>query len=495
MSAPRKRIDATTPGTGDASAYRDVWQRVIAEIESFRNGIRDLPVSRAPEPRALRSELAARYDLDRPVPLDALVADVSRLLRTWSVHVTHPRYFGLFNPSVRMAAIIGDALAALYNPQLAVWSHAPAAQELEHLVLRRFTEALGLDPETTASNFTTGGAESNLSAVLAALAHAVPEAGRQGLGAIRARPVIYLGEESHHSFVKIARMTGLGTDVLRTVPTTRRFAMDVGALAERVRADIAAGFRPLMIVATAGTTATGAIDPLPRVAAIAREHGAWFHVDAAWGGAAVLSPRLRDALAGIELADSVTWDAHKWLSVPMGAGMFFCRHPDAVRRAFDITTSYMPAETPEVDDPYRTTVQWSRRAIGLKVFLSVAELGLPGYGELVDRMARMGDRLRERLREAGWIVANDTPLPVVCFTHPSVERGDVTPAAILAILNARGRVWISQVTPAGGPALLRACITSYLTDEGDLECLVEELEIARAAGGAATRGSGTGRAG
>src|SRR5690606_19534106 len=344
-------------------------------------------------------------------------------------------------------------------------------------------------------NFTTGGAESNLSAVLAALAHAVPEAGRQGLGAIRARPVIYLGEESHHSFVKIARMTGLGTDVLRTVPTTRRFAMDVGALAERVRADIAAGFRPLMIVATAGTTATGAIDPLPRVAAIAREHGAWFHVDAAWGGAAVLSPRLRDALAGIELADSVTWDAHKWLSVPMGAGMFFCRHPDAVRRAFDITTSYMPAETPEVDDPYRTTVQWSRRAIGLKVFLSVAELGLPGYGELVDRMARMGDRLRERLREAGWIVANDTPLPVVCFTHPSEERGDVTPAAILAILNARGRVWSSQVPPAGGPALLRARIARYLTDESDLEWLVEELGVARAAGGAATRGSGTGRAG
>lgn len=446
MSAPRERRDTTAPDTGGAAAHGGVLQRVVAEIESFRKEIRELPVARSAELHALRSDLAARYRLDRPVPLDELVADVCGLLRTWSVHVTHPRYFGLFNPSVRLAGIVGDALAALYNPQLAVWSHAPAAQELERIVLRRFTEALGLDVEATLSNFTMGGAEANLSAVLAALARAFPEAGRQGLAAIRARPVIYLSEESHHSFVKIARMTGLGTDALRTVRTTRSFAMDVGALAERVRADVAAGYRPLMIVATAGTTGTGAIDPLVQVGDVAREYGAWFHVDAAWGGSAVLSPRLRGALAGIERADSVTWDAHKWLSVPMGAGMFFCRHADAVRRAFDITTSYMPAQTAEVDEPYRTTVQWSRRAIGLKVFLSVAELGLPGYGEFVDRMARMGDRLR-------------------------------------------GRVWISQVAPAGGPAVLRACITSFMTDDADLECLVEELEIARTAGAAAARGS------
>ena len=489
MSTSSERHDRTAPDIRGGPALGDVWQRVIAEIEAFREGIRELPVSRTAEPHALRSDLAARYDLDRPVPLDVLVADVCHLLRTRSVHVTHPRYFGLFNPSVRLAGIIGDALAALYNPQLAVWSHAPAAQELERLVLRRFTEALGLDIETTLSNFTTGGAEANLSAVLAALAHAFPEAGRQGVGAIRARPVIYLSEDSHHSFVKIARMTGLGTDVLRTVPTTRSFAMDADALAERVRGDVAAGYRPFMIVATAGTTATGAIDPLMRVAEVARQYGAWFHVDAAWGGSAVLSPRLRGALAGIERADSVTWDAHKWLSVPMGAGMFFCRHADAIRRAFDITTSYMPAETAQVDDLYRTSVQWSRRAIGLKVFLSVAELALPGYGELVDRMARMGGRLRERLREAGWIIANDTPLPVVCFTHPAVERGDATVEGILALLHERGRVWVSQVTPAGGPTLLRACITSYVTDETDLECLVEELEVARTAVEVAARRS------
>jgi glutamate/tyrosine decarboxylase-like PLP-dependent enzyme len=346
-------------------------------------------------------------------------------------------------------------------------------------VLDRFTAALGMDPDGTISHFTTGGAEANLTAVLAALARAYPGADRRGLAGVGARPTIYLTEESHHSFVKIARMCGLGTDVLRPVRTTSGFSMDVADLADRIASDRGAGAQPLMIVATAGTTGTGAVDALDAVADVARDAGTWFHVDAAWGGSAVLAPRLRRVLTGIARADSVTWDAHKWLSVPMGAGMFFCRHGDAVRRAFSITTSYMPGQTEDVEDPYRTTVQWSRRAIGLKVFLSLAELGLPGYGELIDRQARMGDLLRARLEASGWVVVNDTPLPVICFTRPEVQRGDVTTDDILATLNERGRVWISQVTPAGAPPVLRACITSYRTDESDIACLVEELEIAR----------------
>ncbi|MFW6084011.1 MAG: pyridoxal phosphate-dependent decarboxylase family protein [Gemmatimonadota bacterium] len=457
----------------------DVWRRVVEEIRSFPAEIRDLPVSRVAAPSELRTRLA-RYDLESPVPIEELVDGVCRLMRTYAVHVVHPRYFGLFNPSVRGAGIIGDTLAALYNPQLAAWSHAPAAQELERLVLARFADALGFDPATTASNFTTGGAEANLSAVLAAVARRYPDAGRSGLAGVRARPAIYLSDAAHHSFVKIARMTGVGTDALRPVRTTERFAVDIDDLRRRIASDLELGYEPLLVVGTAGTTATGAIDPLPELAAAAREFGAWFHVDAAWGGSAVLSHRLRPALDGIDRADSVTWDAHKWLSVPMGAGMFFCRHPDAVGRAFSTETAYMPAETRDADDPYRTTAQWSRRAIGLKVFLSVAELGLPGYGELIERQAEMGDRLRARLTDAGWDIVNDTPLPLVCFTHPRIRRAALTAEDLAARVNRRGRAWISHVVPAGDrPAVLRACVTSYRTDEADLDCLVSELEAAR----------------
>lgn len=459
-----------------------IWDVIGHEVERFPDEVRELPVAPRCDVDALRATLEARYRFDRPRDLAELTVEMMRLLREHLVHVTHPRYFGLFNPSVLEAGIVADTLTVLYNPQLAVWSHAPAACEIERLTLRRLAGVLGLDVEGTVATFTTGGAEANLSAVLAALAHRCPEAGRRGVAALDARPAIYLSSESHHSFVKIARMTGLGTDALRLVPTTGTHTLDPVALATLLADDRAAGWTPLLVVGTAGTTAAGVIDPLERLARVAAEAGAWFHVDAAWAGAAALSPRLRGALAGVELADSVTWDAHKWLAVPMGAGMFFCRHRDAVRRAFAAAASYMPHATPRAtDDPYVTSVQWSRRAIGLKVFMSLAELGVDGYAALIEHQAAMGDRLRARLADAGWLVVNETPLPVVCFTHPRIRAGERSTSEVLEVLYARGRAWISDVVLGGRERVLRACITSHRTTPDDVDVLVAELEHALAA--------------
>jgi glutamate/tyrosine decarboxylase-like PLP-dependent enzyme len=216
------------------------------------------------------------------------------------------------------------------------------------------------------------------------------------------------------------------------------------------------------------------------MAEIAQRFRAWFHVDAAWGGSAILSPGLRSLLTGIELADSVTWDAHKWLSVPMGAGMFFCRHPEAVKRAFAVSASYMPAAAGEdMVDQYTTSAQWSRRMIGLKVFMSLAELGTPGYAALIDHQAKIGDLIRVRLREAGWTVVNDTRLPVICFSHADIQAGHITTEAVLGVVYRRNRVWLSEVTLGARERVLRACVTSFNTDEGDVACLIEELEHAR----------------
>jgi aromatic-L-amino-acid/L-tryptophan decarboxylase len=458
----------------------DVWTRLTTEVEDFTHEIRDLPVLTRVTPAEVRAKLESRYTFRSPVPLAELTDDMIGLLRRWTVHVTHPRYFGLFNPSVRQAAIVGDALTALYNPQLAAWSHAPAANEIERHTLRALAAAIGLDAETMIANFTTGGAEANQSAVLAALAHRFPEAEEEGVAGLRARPAIYLTSESHHSFVKIARMAGLGTRALREVPLTQSLVMDPDALRRQVEADRAAGWDPLMIVGTAGTTGGGLVDPLPELADVAKACDAWFNVDGAWGAAAALAPRLRAAVYGIERADSLTWDAHKWLSVPMGAGMFFCRHPASVARAFGVSTSYMPDGVGgDSVDAYVTTAQWTRRFIGLKVFMALAELGLDGYGELIDRQARIGDRLRLRLRETGWLVVNDTPLPVICFTHAELQAGGPTTHEILEAIYARGRVWISDVSLGGRERVLRACITSFRSDEADVECLIEELEKAR----------------
>jgi len=457
-----------------------VWDQLIDEIDQFTAEGRDFPVLQQVTPTEVRSYLEKRFTFQSPIPLDELSKDVMRLMRDWNIHVTHPRYFGLFNPSVRPAGVIADTLVAVYNPQLAAWSHAPAANEIEQLTLHTFTRALGLNPTDVLANFTSGGAEANFSAVLAALIHRFPTYAELGLAGIGSSPVIYMTSESHHSFVKIARMAGLGTNALQEVPLTDRYILDVDALRHQIDSDIERGRRPLMVVGTAGTTGAGLIDPLSQIADLADRFGLWFHVDAAWGGSTVLSPLLKPAVKGIERADSVTWDAHKWLSVPMGAGMFFCRHPEAVKRAFAISTSYMPTTAGEGTlDPYTTTMQWSRRMIGLKVFMTLAELGLEGYRQLIERQAAMGDLLRERLRQTGWLICNETPLPVICFSHPDIRGGRLTTSEILATIYTRGRVWISEVVLGGRERVLRACITSFRTDEEDIECLVEELEYAR----------------
>lgn len=467
---------------GIASDPGGHWARFAAEVAGFEAQIRALPVVHAPDPAALRATLAARYDFSVGIPLARLADELTAMLRKGLVHVTHPRYFGLFNPSVREAAVLGDALAALYNPQLAVWSHAPVVQELERLTLGALARCLGYDPDSMAAHFASGGAEANLAGVLCALATRCPEAATRGLRGLARDPVLYVSVESHHSFLKIARMSGLGTDAVRQVPVTPALTMDVEALEAAITADAAAGRHPVFVVATAGTTGAGVIDPLAAVADVAERHGLWFHCDAAWGGGATLSPVLRPLFAGIERADSITWDAHKWLSVPMGAGMFFTRHADAPARAFGVASTYMPpAASTITEDPHLVTPQWSRRATGLKVFAALAELGLPGYARLVEHQAAMGEALRARLAAAGWRVVNDTVLPVVCFTHPEVDAGQITAATIRDRVYARGGAWVSTVELAAGAPVLRACITSYQTGPEDLEALVQELELARGA--------------
>ena len=421
-------------------------------------------------PQEIRSYLASRYDFTRPLALDDVVADVEQMLGSWQVQVTHPRYFGLFNPSVTLASIIADTLVAMYNPQLATWRTSPAANEIERHTLAWLTGKFGF-PATAIASFTNGGAEANLSAVIVALTRTFPDYGEHGLRRLTASPAIYLTSEAHHSFNKIAHMTGLGRRAVRTVASDRHLKMDLGDLARRVAEDRRDGFAPFMVVGTVGTTAAGAIDPLPDLARFCRAEGLWFHVDAAWGGAAIISPALRGNLAGIDAADSITCDAHKWFSVPMAAGMFFCRHADSVGEAFRVETSYMPGKTVgPVLDPYTTSVQWSRRFIGLKVFLALAHHGESGYVEMIEHQARMGDVLRESLTRSGWRVVNTTPLPLVCFT-----RDGLVTAKFLAALYARQIAWMSEVRLGDGAAVVRACITSFRTTESDIEWVVREM--------------------
>jgi glutamate/tyrosine decarboxylase-like PLP-dependent enzyme len=309
--------------------------------------------------------------------------------------------------------------------------------------------------------------------------------GRRGLLALRSQPVVYVSPEGHHSVVKAARLAGLGAEAVREIRTDGQLRMRPEALAARIREDREAGCTPFLVVANAGTTGAGIIDPLEEIAQIADEERLWLHVDAAWGGAAVLVPELRPALAGIARASSITLDAHKWLSVPMGAGLFLTRQPGLLERTFRVGTPYMPKPgvSAPVVDPYTQSMQWSRRFIGLKVFLSLAVAGWEGYEAALRHQSAMGDRLREGLRAAGWTVVNDTPLPLVCFVGG--EREERAPAfleAVAAHVVASGEAWISTVGLGGevGTAL-RACITNYRTGPEDIDALIASLARARQA--------------
>jgi glutamate/tyrosine decarboxylase-like PLP-dependent enzyme len=449
--------------TSLSNEIRDALDRVQSAIAKG-------PVVPSIKVDEIRNYLGSQYNFQTPLPLDEVTADVERMLQTWQVQVTHPHYFGLFNPSVTTPSIIADTLVAMYNPQLAAWRTSPGPNEIERHTLAWLAGKFGF-PSNAAATFTSGGAEANLSAVIAALTRAFPQYGEHGLRSLASAPTIYLTGESHHSFNKIAHTTGLGREALRIVATDRDLKMDIEDLSREVAEDRERGFAPFMVVGTAGTTAAGAIDPLPELAGFCRREDLWFHADAAWGGAAVISPALRSHLTGIDLADSITCDAHKWFSVPMGAGMFFCRHPETVAEAFRAQTTYMPTKTQgPVTDPYTSSVQWSRRFIGLKLFLALAHYGESGYVEMIEHQARMGDLLRDLLKVAGWRIVNATPLPLVCFTRDGLDT-----SRFIAMLHERQIAWMSEVSLGGGVPAIRACITNFRTTESTVRQVVSEM--------------------
>jgi len=454
---------------------KEVYTWLQQELERFPAEVADLAVAPQVQPEEIRGYLKEHFDLGAGRPLEGALEDLGDMMRRWLTHVTHPRYFGNFNPSVTEAGVLGEALAALYNPQLAVWSHAPAAVELERYTLAFLMERLGFDPEQSAAHFTSGGAEANHTAVITALTQCFPDYATEGLAALPRPPRLYVSAGAHDSFHKIAHATGLGRDAVRVVPTDEYLQMDIDALRRMLREDREADLHPFMVVATAGTTAAGVVDRLKHIVAIGRAQSLWVHADAAWGGAVLLSDRLRTLLDGIQHTDSVTFDAHKYLSVPMGAGMFFCRHPEPIARAFQISTAYMPNATAGCEDPYAVSLQWSRRAIGLKVFLSLAHHGREGYAKMIEHQADMGEALRERLRDRGYLIENQTLLPLICFSHPKWEGLHSRMTATAARLKAAG-FWLSCIFLSNGRPVLRACITSFRTQESDLDALVAALE-------------------
>ncbi|MGA2366833.1 MAG: pyridoxal-dependent decarboxylase, partial [Steroidobacteraceae bacterium] len=352
---------------------------------------------------AFRQELAA-FDFLTPRPIEPLLAWTVRQLEQGIVQMTHPRYFGLFNPAPTFASQCADRIAGAFNPQLASSGSSPAPVEIEAHVIRAIAARAGL-PAEASGHFATGGSEANFTALVCALTHAEPRFATDGVQAFAGPLAMYTSRGCHPAWFKIVHQAGIGRSGLRLIATDGTGRMDSNALAKAVAADLERGTVPVLISATAGTTAGGMIDPLARCAHVAREHGIWYHVDAAWGGAALSSERARGLLAGVELADSLTIDAHKWLATTMGCGMFITRYPAVLNEAFHVATEFMPSNASELD-PYLNSVQWSRRFMGLRLFLALGAAGWEGFGAHIDRAVQIIDYVKERLQSRGWTVVN-----------------------------------------------------------------------------------------
>ena len=410
MAAVAALKPATTGGSPlfPSRTEREQWEDLLTrELAAAGERVARGPVAPTVDLDAFRGELAG-FDFRAPLPLGRLIGWTVGQLEHGVVHITHPRYFGLFNPAPTFPAQCADRIAAAFNPQLATATTSPVAVEIEAHVIRAVAQRAGLQADT-AGHFTSGGAEANYTALICALTGAEPGFAETGARAFAGAPVFYVSRESHLAWFKIAHQAGIGRAAVRLVATDGSGRLDPGELTAAIAADRTAGAVPVMIAATAGTTNAGMIDPLVACADIARRCGLWFHIDAAWGGALIASDRHRSHLAGLEAADSVTIDAHKWFATTMGCGMFFTRNPNVPSTAFQVTTGYMPSHNAG-RDPYLNSVQWSRRFLGLRLFLSLAAAGWEGYARhvehaieiaalLTDRLA--GARLDDRQRLAG----------------------------------------------------------------------------------------------
>ena len=386
----------------------DAW--LSGELQLALSRIRSGPVAPTIDMQSFTEELQA-IDFNSPRPLEQLLRWTIERMQHGIVQMGNPRYFGLFNPGASFPAQCADRITSLFNPQLASSASSPVPVALESHVIRAVARRANFSP-AAAGHFATGGSEANFTSLVCAMTAAHPGFARDGVRAFAGPVRFYTSRECHIAWLKIAHQAGVGRDALRLIDTDGCGRIDPQALARAISADRARGAVPVMVIGTAGTTGGGMIDPLHACADVAKQERLWYHIDAAWGGAALASDRMRGLLSGIERADSVTIDAHKWFATTMGCAMYITTHGQLLSEAFHASTSFMPSSVAGVD-PYLNSVQWSRRFLGLRLFLAMAAAGWSGLGAHVERSVAVIERVKQRLLALGWTVANESPLAVL----------------------------------------------------------------------------------
>lgn len=466
----------------DSATRRKLGYQLIDQIDEYYASLLDRQVQLPAEQRSYGT-------LNDPIPenpqdASAVLKDVFQEMVDQGFHISSANYFGLMNPTPTYMGFLAEAMVAALNPQLATLARSQLASKIELETVRWVAERVGW-PDVFGGTFTSGGNEANFSGLALALATKFPNAIEEGVASIGGQPTVYASAESHHSLDKSAGLLGIGRKALRRIALNDRLQFDPGQLEQAVVQDRGLGKRPFCVVATAGTTNSGVIDDLEAIAAVCRRHNLWLHVDGAFGAAVVFSDQHRDRVRGIELADSITIDPHKWLAVPFAAGVILTRHPEALQQAFSIASPYMPkAAGARLPDNARISTQWTRRMNSLKLWLTLRVHGRQAYEQLIDRQLQLTQNF------VSWIERSDNfeltvppMLTIVNFRVKSAGHSDEDISAIHAQIvdevTRDGQRWISD-TVVNGRSVLRMMVISYLTEERHLQTLQSALENAAA---------------
>ena len=468
----------------DAEQFRALGHSLVDQIASQLASIPRGPVTRNESPSAVRAAMGLNGGLpEEGTDAATLLATTATQLFEHSLFNAHPRFLGYITSSPAPIGILGDLLASALNPNVGAWILSPAASEIEAQTIRWIAELTGY-PTDCGGILVSGGNMANFVCFLAArAARAGWDIRRDGVAGSPRQLVAYASQETHTWIQKAADLAGLGTASIRWIETDDRLRMDVAALERAVAADGADGRVPFIVIATAGSVSTGAVDPISEIARVCQERGIWLHVDGAYGGVAAAVPGVPDDLRALGLADSVAVDPHKWLYAPLEAGCALVRNPAALRGAF----SYHPAYY-HFDEHGTNFVDYgpqnSRGFRALKVWLALQHAGAGGYRKMLADDVRLSKVMAEAVSRHPELELFTQSLSITTFRYvPTDLRAQTGDEAVERHLDTLNRALLDRLQRAGdafvsnavvnGRYILRACIVNFHTAQADVAALPE----------------------
>jgi aromatic-L-amino-acid decarboxylase len=433
-----------------------------------------LPIYPTISARELSAQLSGALPIEGQ-PIDAVMADFA-IVAGGARHNGHPRMYGYVQSSGSFAGVAADFLASALNQNVTSWRSAPSATTIEHQVIDWLKEMVGFDP-AGAGVLLSGGSFANFAGLLVAMrASTGADLNRLGVSVLPGKPRIYTSSMTHMSFGKAASMLGIGKDAIVELPVDASHRMNVNALADRIRADRAAGHHPVCVVATAGDVNTGAIDPLDAIADVCAAEKIWLHVDGSYGALAARSPQIGDAMAALRRADSMSLDPHKWLFAPVDVGCLLVRDQAALRRAFSTGADYIDVVGDrEMSDfaYWDHSPELSRRFRALKIWFILKIHGAAAIRQAIDANIDAARHLTRLIESSSdFELLAPAPLSIVCFRYKGGD--DAFNKRLMLEVQRDGDSYPSNAM-INGRFALRACIVNFRTERADVERLLETI--------------------